>query len=675
MAASMLQVDAQEISKKLELEEVTITGQISESTLSKSIYKVKVIDSKKIMLKGAVNLRDLLLTEMNVKISQDNILGSKLRMQGISGQNVKILIDGIPLIGRMDGNIDLGQINLANIERVEIIEGPMSVIYGTDAIGGVINLITKKSVKSQVEFGQETYFESVGQLNLTTSLGLSSGKQTFHLYTGRNSFGGYTSEDYYNKNIAPSISDVKYADYYERKKQWLPKLQYFVDVNYKYSFEKSTISLQSSSFDENMLNAGLPNISSDGAYAFDETYKTRRFNNYLFYDLNTSKNIQIKTVNAFSTFYRQKNVIRKDLVSMTETPVPDPTANAEVSFLSYNSRATYSSVKKGSLNYQFGYDLTHESSSGDRLTANSSILDAAVFATSESRIKHLSIKPGLRTSYNSRYATPVVPSINLKYDLNSSVVLRASYGYGFRAPSLKELDLYFFDFNHSIIGNNKLKAEKSDNINISANWKKVDDKRVLGVEFAFFYNDIYNMINLALVDASASPPIYTYLNIDVFKTRGFKTEFNLKLNKFSLATGYTITGLYNVAYEANKSIDQFSYSPEVMFNANYSLWNRGFYASLFYKYTGKSISFATDATNNPVQMVSSSYHNADLSVTKEFFKKKIGLSLGVKNIFDIQNINTTYTGGATQGSTGSFPVMWGRTLFSTLKFNLTKQKI
>ena len=91
------------------------------------------------------NLANIIEKELNIKLSEDNLLGSSLSIQGVSGQNVKILIDNIPVIGRLNGNIDISQISLNNIEKIEIVEGPLSTVYGTDALAGTINLITKKN--------------------------------------------------------------------------------------------------------------------------------------------------------------------------------------------------------------------------------------------------------------------------------------------------------------------------------------------------------------------------------------------------------------------------------------------------------------------------------------------------------------------------------------------------
>ena len=127
------------------LDETVVTAQYAPGSTEKSVHKMKVISRKEIDARGSVNLRDVLANENNIRISQDNVLGSSLSMQGISGQNVKILLDGVPLIGRLNGNLDLSQINLNNIERIEIIEGPLSVNYGTDALAGTINLISQNN--------------------------------------------------------------------------------------------------------------------------------------------------------------------------------------------------------------------------------------------------------------------------------------------------------------------------------------------------------------------------------------------------------------------------------------------------------------------------------------------------------------------------------------------------
>ena len=114
---------------KKQINEVVVTGQINELYIKKSVHKIRVIDSKIINSGLYQNLANIIEKELNIKLSEDNLLGSSLSIQGISGQNVKILIDNIPVIGRLNGNIDISQISLNNIEKIEIVEGPLSTYF------------------------------------------------------------------------------------------------------------------------------------------------------------------------------------------------------------------------------------------------------------------------------------------------------------------------------------------------------------------------------------------------------------------------------------------------------------------------------------------------------------------------------------------------------------------
>ena len=84
----------------------------------------------------------------------DNTVGGLegIQIQGISSDYIQILIDGVPSIGRLSGNLSLDRFTLLNIERIEIIKGPSSSLYGSAALGGVINIITKKSFNSLPDF-------------------------------------------------------------------------------------------------------------------------------------------------------------------------------------------------------------------------------------------------------------------------------------------------------------------------------------------------------------------------------------------------------------------------------------------------------------------------------------------------------------------------------------------
>ena len=146
------------------LNSFVITGQYAENNPEKAVQKITIIDKEKIDKMGAVNLTDVLQNETNIRLTQDGILGSSMSLQGVSGENVKIMIDGVAVIGKQDGSIDLSQLNLNDVERIEIVEGPMSVNYGTDALAGVVNIITKTPNKQGLNFSLNSYYEKLSNI-------------------------------------------------------------------------------------------------------------------------------------------------------------------------------------------------------------------------------------------------------------------------------------------------------------------------------------------------------------------------------------------------------------------------------------------------------------------------------------------------------------------------------
>ena len=108
---------------KSSVQEIVVTGQINNTKSINTIQKTIVITPSIIKLKNFQTVSDVLTSQSNFIISHDNILGDDLKIQGLGGQNVKVMIDEVPIIGRLDGNIDLSQVSLNNVERIEIIEG------------------------------------------------------------------------------------------------------------------------------------------------------------------------------------------------------------------------------------------------------------------------------------------------------------------------------------------------------------------------------------------------------------------------------------------------------------------------------------------------------------------------------------------------------------------------
>jgi outer membrane receptor for ferrienterochelin and colicins len=259
------------------MNEVVVTAQYAPQRVDKSIYKVKVINSRQIEQKAANSLTDLLSSELNIRVQQDGSLGTSMSLQGLSGEHVKFLIDGVPVIGRMNGNIDISQLNLYNVDHIEVIEGPMSVVYGSNALAGVINIITKENKNTRLSGYAKGYVESVGVYNFDLGASYKVKDHVFSFSGGRNFFDGYSQND--------SLRSMGISD---AQDSWKPKRQYFLDGYYIYSRPKTKIKASSSWFDEKLLNRG----NLIGPY-----YETA-FDNYFITSRSTSKlelNQKVKT--------------------------------------------------------------------------------------------------------------------------------------------------------------------------------------------------------------------------------------------------------------------------------------------------------------------------------------------------------------------------------------------
>lgn len=214
------------------LKDAVVTGQFGKQSLRNSVYQVRTIDSERIRTRGATNIQTILNTELGIRFSNDPTLGTTdIQLMGMTGQSVKILLDGIPLVDRGATRESLGQIDINTIERIEIVEGPMSVIYGTDALAGVINIITNKgdgsdnlSVSARIQeetVGKEyNAFDKKGSHN--ENVGVTWQKKGFQLNAGltRNNFGGWQ------------------GDSTGRVKAWMPKEQMLFNAGIGYSKEK-----------------------------------------------------------------------------------------------------------------------------------------------------------------------------------------------------------------------------------------------------------------------------------------------------------------------------------------------------------------------------------------------------------------------------------------------------
>tara|TARA_B100001142_G_scaffold85490_2_gene86893 strand:- start:26917 stop:28938 length:2022 start_codon:yes stop_codon:yes gene_type:complete len=638
------------------IKEVVVTGQLTDKSIEEAVHKIRIITSKKLESGLFTDLGQVLEKELNIRLSQDNILGSSISLQGISGQNVKILIDEIPVIGRLNGDIDLSQISLNNIERIEVIEGTLSTLYGTDALAGTINIITKKNPEFNKSFN--SYYETVGKYNLDFMLAKNLKNKIIIYQFERNFFNGWAENQQYKLIPSQELADEN------RFKQWKPKEQFVNKLQYNIQEDDLKMYNYIESFSEKIINRGLPRAPYF-ENAFDEYYYTNRMNvgsNINF----KNNNDNIKVLLAYNSYLRVKQRFYKDLTTLSSTLVDDPTAQDTSSFNLILAKASISNNNYKDIGYQFGIEAQSESAKGDRILDTRQVQsDYALFTTIEYKPNDIiTLRPSARAIYNTNYNAPFIPAFNVLLDF-SEYKLRFGIAKGFRAPSLKELYLEFVDINHNIVGNENLSAETSSNYQLSNTYKLSTSTAVITTDVNIFYNMISNKIDLT--NSTTINGQYSYFNIEEYKTKGVSTKINIARNPIEINIGLSHIGRYNRLGDM-EMLPDFNFSTDYSFSTIFNIDSKN-KLNIFYKYVGKIPVFLLDE-ENIVESYIGAYSLLDISINRRINEVFI-LSLGGKNLLNITNITQINNTDAIHSySNNSLAVSYGRTFFLSLKLNL-----
>ena len=657
-----------------DLSELIITGQYKPQSVKKSVYQVRVINSERIKLSGATNVQQVLNNQVGFRFSNDNTLGTTdVQLMGMSGRNVKILLDGVPMIDRGDTRESLNQVDINSIERIEVVEGPMSVIFGSDALAGVINIITKKNIKNDLSVSAKIQEETAGSEYHPFGY---RGVHVQNLNVGykRNnwslSFGG-THNDF----------DGYGGGAYGRYKTWKPKKQFMGNARIGYSKGAFTVYYRTDLLHEDIVSRGA--INYNNFKAIDQQYITDRFSQQLQGGYNFNKNLQLATIISYTDYKRRTKTTLHDFEKGSDELTTGAGEQDLAKFNSFVFRTSLQYQVSPMLSLQPGIDINREEASGERISGNPVITDYAAFISAEVKpASWINIRPGLRFIKNSVYnAPPAIPSINSKIVLSKNIDLRLAYAYGFRSPALRELYFNFVDVNHNIVGNPGLKAEYSNSFNGSINWTASSMKTIAySASLGGFFNGFNNQIDFAL--SSTGNNQYSYFNVNKARTTGVVLENKISWKKLDATLGFSYIGFYRELYDDKDYVKldnkEYLWSPELSASVNYAVDKIKTKFSLFYKYTGTRPQYVTGTTTSGQDVLyiaeTAGYHLADLTANTTI-NKYLSVTAGVKNIFDVNNVNNTAaSSGSIHNAGGAVAISYGRSYFIGLNLQWNRKQ-
>ena len=652
------------IERSVVLEEYVHTAEYKPTHVKKALHSIEVLKTESLNRRGVTNLEEALSIIPSVRYDYDPILGTQLRLRGISAANVAILVDGVPVIGRLDGAINISQIPLINVKQIEIIEGPLSTIYGNNAAKDVINIITTDSQSKKWSLGGSSQIESIGTQNHQLDLGLQTKKWYVDMH------GRFFDYDKYPIDSLRLLEKYTLPDgsiSTRSKYPWNPKLQMSAGttVKYKVSADNSLVFKYDLS-KESLLDYGPVKRPAFKPYAFDDRFLTSREDISFMYDGLLFHKLYVELKSSYNRFGRHVDNL---LFQFQENQYDETQTKSDTTrFRSFFNKLNLSMRITPQLEVLGGVNHTFDAGKGGRIKVENPNEHEAIMSEwayfSEVRyslFKRFTFSYSGRFLTHSEFGNNYTSGIKAKADLGKNIVLRASYAQGYRTPDLKERYIEFIDVNHNIIGNPNLQPEKSNDIQLTIQYNPY---QWMNAKLNAFRTEINDKISLF----QYAPLKYNYSNVDIYTVSGLKWDMSGSWKQLNWALGASL-GFWNTIIESEEK----PYKGKVLdYNAtlNYTIPKVKIAAMLNYRYNGPQPLFSVDFGDVNISEISAASF-LDFSLNRYFWKERLQLVLGCKNI-----LNTTYASVSGADNTGSHRVSGfqfinpGRNYFVKLGINL-----
>lgn len=683
---------AKDSTKVEALEEVVITGQYNPQSIKKSVHNVIVINRKQIEQQAANNLADFLNFNLNLNIIPNSQSGkSTISFFGLDAQYFNILIDNIPLVSDngLGNNIDLTQVNLDDVERIEIVEGSMGVEFGANAVSGVINIITKKS--SDTDWKIQTYIQEETVSDEYAWFG--EGRHIQSINIAHNINDKWFAKIGFNRNdFAGFFNKRQGENYYQndglRGYEWLPKHQIVTNALLNYRTKNFRLFYKFEYFNEriNFYDAAVrANIDTDtqtsNPSATDRIFNTNRFLNNL--NINGKLNSGANYTFALSYQQQKRDLNEFNYFILTQDRSNELDETYQSSQVLFSKGTINNLVKNDAFNFQLGYEGRYiegyDSQASGELTQQNKTnkqSNIALFGSSEVKLSEkFSLRPGVRYEYNSLFNSKLLGSLSARYLLKNGFELRGNVGTSYRVPNFEELYYYFVDSNHDVRGNVNLDPEHGYSAFINLKKRSWFNDLSMISNFKMSYIDVSDKIDLAVVNTT--PLQFQYINIDTFKLWGLTLDNTLKAQDLSFNLGVTFQGISRINSNEVNGQDDFLYNFQVNTSASYFLkkWDSVF--SLYLKYNGEQQNYvASDTDENGNSLFSKStteaYSWLDASIKKSFFTNKLDITIGSRNLLDVTNVNISNSaiGGTHSSNNSTLLLGYGRSYYLKLLYNL-----
>lgn len=680
-----------------DLDPVIFTGQYNPQEVNKSVFEVEVVTHQDIKRMAGNTLDDVLKQNLNLNVIPNSGEGrSGLEQFGFNSEYIKILVDGIPIIGDEGfGNaIDISQINLDDIEQIEIVEGAMGVQYGANAVTGVINIITKKDSDSRWEITPYIQEETVGsEYNWS-----DEGRHIQGLRLGHSFANHWYADASYEHNEFNGLKGSKNGKHYfnpdsgndrTRGYDWLPKEQNHAKALLRYDNTKSFSMFYKFEYFHEQTDkfANRVNLNRESATATvrptasDDIFRSRRQYHRLNFNGKLKEQMNYDLSFSYQNQKRNQESFTQHLKSGERTNQNRYDYNTREGFF---SRGTLNHILNSDrYNFEIGYEVNTDKGKAAGLSEQNSDTDQKTnhlktysgFASAElNPFERLALRPGFRYTSSNKFSDQYAFSFSGKYRFNKDYQLRVIMGTAPKIPNFEQLYFLLVDSNHNIQGNEDLKPEKGKSVflHFKKNFYFRNSKIKYQPKFSAWFLDVKDKIDLVITNPS--PLTYEYNNIDKYQTWGLAFRNQLFVNNFNFNFGVSLNGESKQLKSEGDFDDSFLYTIQTNVNASYQIPKWGTVISTYFKWNGKQSQFASDVDDNGdivfFKNRQEGYGWFDASIRKYLFDKKFEITLGARNLLDVTDIKS-YSGTDFHGTGDSSLLMgYGRSYFLKLLYNL-----
>lgn len=641
------------------LAEVVVTATRTEKQLGTLTTPITLINQQQIKALGAMRLTEVLQEQTGLAISNNH--GQGIQMQGFDADYTLIMIDGEPLIGRTAGTLALSRIAVSNIKQIEIVKGPSSSLYGSEALAGVINIITY-SPKDDWNGGINMQYGANQTFNLNGKIGFRHKKLSVSLFADSYQSGGY--------DLTPNSGEATVEPFRNHTLQ--AKIKYQVNPRLNLSLSGRYFG-ESQQQRANIGNNPPAMVSGDGVQ--------QDMNVHAVAEHRFTPNLQLK-YKFYHTQYSTRSVLHysQDQSLYDESFFKQQFSRPEIVANYYVNPHHFLTLGIGS---------TLESVEATRYASQQGFNTLYAFGQHEwTPTQKLSVIAGLRFDQHSVYGKQLSPKLSARWQALPWLAVRGSAGVGFKAPDFRQLYLNFSNAvaGYSVFGTQALangmdqltnagqiaivftdvsqfqalKPESSIayNVGLDAQWNNG-----LKANVNLFRNDVKNLIETQIVAQKTNgQSVFSYVNLREIFTQGLELNVSYPLLKhLKLMTGYQYLIAKDKAVVAQLNNGEiFKRDPQTLttsrvrpsaygglFNRSRHMWNfrlfyqnplKGFNASMRGVYRGR-YGFA-DLNNNQILDADNEYVAGywlwNISASQRFCKQ-FRAQVGIDNLLGFRN--------------------------------------